>query len=137
MNVVEHPDRWSVIVDHLRLEGIQFDWAVTLVVGEGEERLDIRLEGSFTLGDGAGVRQALDPEGDPDLLSPVLRLLRRPLVRLDAFKDGHLELQMADGTTVIVAASEDYESWGIVGDRGFRIVSTSGNGLAVWIDRPE
>lgn len=126
MKVIEHSDRWSIL-GNADVDTLRFDWAVTVVIGTGEDRLEIRIESRFTLNG-----EVFDPEDEPALLAPVLRLLRREACRVDAFKDGHLELEFSHGSLLIVPSSDEYEPWGMVGEGGFRIVSTPGNGLAVW-----
>jgi hypothetical protein len=133
MNVSERPDRWSITGNDFELDTLRFDQAVTFVLTTGDERLEIRVEECFRLSGKSDAPSELDPEGDPVKLAPVLGLLRRQISRVDAFDDGHLELEFVDGTLVVVPQSDQYEPWGIVGERGFRIVSVPANGLAVWM----
>lgn len=134
---VEYPGHWSLLAEPLVLDSLRFDFAVTLVVGLGVDRLEIRIEDVLVLTDPVGRRHELDPEGDTTLLAPLLALLRLDVKRLDAFKDGRLEVEFVAGHVVTVAASVQYEAWGIVGEGGLRFVSTPGGELAVWLTRPD
>jgi hypothetical protein len=132
VTVSEHAEHWSLLTEPLVLESLRFDFAVTFVVGINADRLELRVEETLVLTDPAGNRHEADPEGDPALLAPLLRLLRLDVKRLDAFKDGRLELEFVTGDLVTVTSSEQYEAWGVVGEGGRRFVSVPGGELAVW-----
>jgi hypothetical protein len=125
-------DRWSLTVGSAEGTRLCFDWAVNLTVADAQQEVDVRLEGTTYVVDPAGNSVRVVPEGDLVTLSPMLTVLRRRLIRLDAFKEGRLELEFARGLLLQVAASEHFEPWQITGQSGLLIVSTPGAGLAVW-----
>jgi hypothetical protein len=84
-----------------------------------------------------GSETLLTPDGDPMRLAPLLALVHRSVVRADAFRDGHLELELADGYLLSVPAAEDYEPWEISGSDGSRLISTPGGEVATWEGTPD
>jgi hypothetical protein len=130
--MIEYGDRWSLSSDDATVTRISLDWGVTLTIGSTEPQIDVRIEQPFELTDPSGTSVRLVPEGDTLAMSPVLRMSRRTVERMDAFNDGRLEIAIADGMVVRVESSDAYEAWEISGSGGFRIVSTPGGGLAVW-----
>jgi hypothetical protein len=133
MNISDRGDRWSVDAEAAQVQRIIFDWAVTLSVAAPHiEAFEIRIEQPFVLSGSNGEEILLNPEGIAANLAPALALLRLSVVRIDAFKDGHLELDFAEGYSLSVAAAEDYEPWEISGVNGVRLVSVPGGNVAVW-----
>ena len=132
LELVELDDRWSLSSHDAEVTKICFDWGVTLTIGSVEPQTDIRIEQPIVLTDPDGASVQLVPEGDPMELAPLLKIARRRLTRLEAYKDGRLEMEVAHGAALTVAPSEDFEPWEIAGPRGLRIVSIPGGGLTVW-----
>jgi hypothetical protein len=133
MKMIDRGDRWSIVVDKANVIRAWFDWAVTLAIGPlPDGGFEVRIEQPFVLLDAHGGESLLVPDGDPVNLASVLRFLRRPVARAEAFKDGHLELELADGTLLSVPSAEDLEPWGITGSGGARIVSVPGGSISVW-----
>jgi len=132
VEMIEHEDRWSLASGDAKVTRVSLDWGVTLTVGSTEPQLDVRIEQSFELADSRGATIRLVPEGDPSGMAPVLRVNRCLVERMDAFKDGRLEIAVSDGTILKVESSETCEPWEISGGGGFRIVSMPGGGLTVW-----
>jgi RHS repeat-associated protein len=123
----------SVAIEEAHVLRAVFDWAVTLTIGspKGAE-FYVRIEQPFILLGPDGKEALLVPDGDPARLAPVLGVLRRSVIRIDAFKDGHLELEFAGAYSLSVPACEDYEPWEISGPRGARLVSVPGGSVSVW-----
>jgi Family of unknown function (DUF6188) len=137
MKVTVREDRWSLAVDNARVHRIAFDWAVVLSIGPPPgPTFDIRIEQPCILLMPDGSETLLIPDGDPVRLAPLLALVRRSAIRVDAFRDGHLELQLADGYLLSVPAAEDYEPWEISGSDGSRLISTPGGGVTTWEGMP-
>lgn len=132
MKVIEDSDRWSLAVQGSTVDSLLFDWAITVFLGSGDDQVEIRIEESFMFTGLDGEQQELHPEGDPAVLAPVLGLIRKEAVRLDAYKDGRLELELVGGILVSVRSAQDYEPWGIVTKKGFRITSVPGGSLTIW-----
>jgi Family of unknown function (DUF6188) len=133
MRVLDHGNRWSVAIEEAQVLCAIFDWAVTLTVGSPQvEAFDLRIEQPCILVGPDGKEVLLVPDGDPVRLAPVLGLLRRSVMRIDAFKDGHLEIEFEGGYLLSVPAAEDYEPWEISGPDGTRLVSVPGGNVSVW-----
>jgi hypothetical protein len=132
--LVEAADRWLVPVVGLTVTQCRLDYAYTLVLaGEDEGSFYVTIEQAFSVAASLEVEGlVVDPERDPVQVAPALRVLRQDVERAVAFKDGRLELTFGDGAVLRAPASEDYESWNIVGPAGLRLVSLPGGELAVW-----
>jgi hypothetical protein len=125
-------DRWVLTGDNVEIVRICFDWAVTLTVGSADSQIEVRIERAIVFADAAGASSHLAPDGVPTDLAPLLQVVRQPLTRLEAFADGHLEIELGRGETLTVGSSDEFEPWEIVGPRGFRIVSVPDGAITVW-----
>src|SRR5258708_39338339 len=95
MNFVAYGDHWSVAVEDAQVHRVAFDWSVVLSVGPpAGPAFDVRIEQPCVLLLPDGNETVLVPDGDPMRLAPMLALVHRPVTRADAFRDGHLELQL-------------------------------------------
>jgi hypothetical protein len=108
------------------------DYALTLLCNRNGAAYEIRIEQAFDFTTADGATVTLDPESEPAGLGPALSCTRTIVVAANAFEDGRLEMVFADGTSLAVPATNKYESWGLVGPNGFRIVSGPGQKLTVW-----
>jgi hypothetical protein len=95
----------------------------------------VRLEQEFVFSAADGTAVLLDPESDPVGLGPVLACTRTTVLQATAFEDGRLEMLFADGSSVRVPTSIDYEGWSLVGPAGLQVVSGPGPTLTIW--RPD
>jgi hypothetical protein len=125
-------DRWALTSDDAEIGRICFDWGVTLTVSSGDSQIDVRVEQPILYTDSSGASYQLAADGDPSDLAPLLQIGRQPVARLDAFADGHLELELRRGDALTVASSDDFEAWEIVSPRGFRLVSVPGGSVTAW-----
>jgi hypothetical protein len=117
------------------VEQIVIDWAVTLVIGSDGPSTTIRIESPFVV-TGAGTEALVLPEESLSI-RPVLSLVRRAVMSVEAFDDGALEVLLDDGWQISVAAMEDYEPWGLTRSDGLRIVSVPGGELSIWLPPSE
>jgi hypothetical protein len=130
--LVEAADHWLVPMTGRTVTQCRLDYAFSLVVAdEPAGSFEVRIEQPFTVAS-HGDELTLDPEGDPVLMAPALRVLRQDVEQAIAFKDGRLELTFGDGAVLRVPVGEDHEPWNIVGPAGLRIVSLPGGELAIW-----
>ena len=137
IGMAELDDRWAILSEDVLVTGVCIDWSVRLVVGSAGAPLEIRIESPFLFVNSDGIRSELVPAGDPQAMAPVLATVRRPLERLEAFKDGRLEMSVGNGISLNVAISNEFEPWEIAGPAGFKIVSLPGGGISVWSATPE
>lgn len=136
MNDVELSDRgnrWLVTAPDPTVTRLAVDWAVTLTINANfDSGFEVRIGSPFSLITPEGQDIALDPEGNPFGLAPLLGIVRCVVREVAAFKDGRLEITLANGGAVRVPAAEDFEPWELAGKNGARIVAVPGGGLAVW-----
>jgi len=65
-------------------------------------------------------------------IGDMLRLFGQVVARVAAFKNGSLVLDLADGRSLLVPPSDQYEAWNLGAGAHGLIVSTPGGGLSVW-----
>lgn len=130
--LVEQSDRWVLPLAGVAITQLCIDYAVTLRCQNG---LEVRIEQPFVYVTPDGRERLLVPEGVPSDLAPVLSAARRVVRSAEAFKDGHLEISIEDGTLISVPSTEDLEPWEVVGPGGLRLVSVPGGDLSVWHPR--
>jgi len=134
MDVIIRLDRWSIAVDGAQVHRLAFDWAVTFSIGPSDgPAFEIRIEQPFVLANPKNGEALVVPGGDSSALAQLLVLVRCPVTRADAFKDGHFELELAGGYSLSVPAAEDYEPWEVVGTDGSRLVSVPGGQVITWL----
>jgi hypothetical protein len=111
------------------------DFAVTVRCDREGAAFEVRLEQEFVFSAADGTAVLLDPESDPVGLGPVLACTRTTVLQATAFEDGRLEMLFADGSSVRVPTSIDYEGWSLDGPAGLQVVSGPGPTLTIW--RPD
>ncbi|MFI6078612.1 DUF6188 family protein [Actinoplanes sp. NPDC051343] len=111
---------------------VRVDFALTLVLKRGEDAFEVRIEQPFEFVAADGGVHALDPEGDPVRLGPVLACARTVVAGATVFEDGRLEVGFADGSVIRVPVSEEYEGWNLVGPDGLRVVAGPGGKVTNW-----
>lgn len=132
-DVSESSDRWVLPVADQPVVTCCIDYALTFRFGND---VTLRIEQPFVYRTAEGVEHLIVPEGDPVRLAPALAVCRQVARQGFAFKDGHLELDFADGSWVGVPTAEDLEPWELVGPDGLRVVSVPGGDLAIWRTLP-
>ena len=134
--LVEAADHWALPLTGREVTRCCVDYAVTLAFGETDGSIYVTIEQPLWFkAVTAADEQQFVPVGPPDALGPVLSVLRNPISRAVAYKDGRLEMDFADGSLLRVPVSEAFEAWSLVGPEGLRLVSLPGGELAVW--RPQ
>ncbi|HWE88823.1 MAG TPA: DUF6188 family protein [Pseudonocardiaceae bacterium] len=126
MAMVEHGDRWSLSVADPEIIRLCFDYAVSLDIGLPESGVNVRIEQRLTLRRPGSDEVILTPGRDGVGLAPILGLFGLTVERLDAFKDGHLEVDLNDGTTLRVPSHDRYEAWIVAGSDHEMIISPPG-----------
>jgi hypothetical protein len=132
LELKEHDDRWTLVNSEAKVSRVAIDWAVSLTVEADSAKFEIRIESEFHLTTPEGQSITLNPEGNPFGLAPILGLVRHDVTRVDAFKDGRLEVGFANEALLSVAESDDFEPWAISGQDRMRIVSVPGSEVAMW-----
>ena len=98
---------------------------------EGSSRWELRIEQPFAMRAADGTEQVVVP-AEGAHLDVVLQLLRSTVEYATAFKDGHLEVRVRDGTVLQVPPDEGFEAWTVSGPAHVRLVCLPGGELAVW-----
>lgn len=132
IELVEGDDRWVLPLSGCAVGQCCIDWAVTLRLDHPRGAFELRIEESFLFAPAGGEEVQLQPEDDPIGLGPLLAVTRTTVEHAAAFSDGRLEMSFADGSTLTVQGSQEYEPWGLVGPAGLRVVSVPGGELAIW-----
>ena len=108
------------------------DFAVTLRCDRAGSSFEVRVEQEFAFAAADGTAVLLDAENDPVGLGPLLACTRTTVLQAAAFEDGRLEMVFADGSSLRVPTSIDYEGWSLVGPAGLQVVSGPGPKLTIW-----
>lgn len=130
LGIREEADHFVLPLTGREVDQICIDYAVTLVV-DGTDT--VRLEGPFTLSDGA-MTLLVDPQR-LDTVAPVLDLFRAIVIRALAGKDGSLILAFDDDRQLRIEADPDGEAWEIGGglppvSPSYRVISQPGGGIS-------
>lgn len=91
----------------------------------------VSIESEIRLVSGARVLDLLpgDTEAEHHLLSLIdLRIISCSVEE----SSGKLDISFTDSKKLTVSADNDYESWNLIGPRGFRLVCMPGGELAIW-----
>ena len=129
LDIRELADRWLLPIGDEFVVGYCIDYSITMRFAND---VSIRIESPFVYTTANGIEHLIVPEGDPARLAPALVICRLAARQGFAFKDGHLELDFADGSSISVAATEDFEPWELFGPGGLLVVSIPGGDLAIW-----
>jgi hypothetical protein len=128
--LVEHGDHWVVPLQGKTVTRCLVDHAFEIELWERDSTTTIRIEGDFVF-KGHGGEHQLSP-ASPTALGPALSTLGQAIAAVRAYKDGCLEVHLADGSTLSVKPDAAYEAWEITGTRGLRVICPPGGSLSIW-----
>jgi hypothetical protein len=120
---------WQLPIEGMTVTQIAVDYAVTIAL---DAQFAVRIGMPFKQFGPDSTIQSLDPEADPSLLAPALKLLRTKAVSGFAFDDGRLELTFEEDLRVSVPSSDEFEPWELSGPDGLLIVSVPGGKISIW-----
>ena len=83
--------------DGLEISLVSIGWTVTIRMEEPSRWYELQIVGPFVLMKDTHT-WTLEPEDSPELLAPVLNLLRKPVLRAVVFEDGRLDLASRETT---------------------------------------
>ena len=126
---------WIIALSGCEVTRLEFDWAIGIQLGSGDDRYYLRIESPFVLLR-EGANESLVVPDIPSTVGEVISVLRQQVVQLEVFDDGHLEVQLTP-SRISVPATEDYEPWELTGPNGLRVVSIPGGEIAVWLPTDE
>ena len=109
-------DHWVLPCEGLEVDQVRIDYAYGLEFTQTPERaIDdpwrLRVNTPMTVRLPDGRTFEVDPEGPAEDLGPALVARNQLLVRGDVWKNGRIELEFADGTTIEVPPNRHYEAW--------------------------
>jgi len=113
-----------------RLEQCSIDFAFGLRITDQKTNVQIRINSSFFIVRDDS-RLDFDPVNHPERLGPVLALLRSPIQKVSACKNGTLMVFLPQAS-IIVPSDEQFEAWELSGPNGLLVVSLPGGDLAIW-----
>ncbi|HLU28746.1 MAG TPA: DUF6188 family protein [Glycomyces sp.] len=91
----------------------------------------VTVESALTFSDANGAVRHLEGD-DPEAVAAMGPLLHGLTLRASAVEDGSLRLTFTSGAELIAPPDPDYESWGLTGPAGQRLVCMPGGELAIW-----
>lgn len=113
---------------HQTVSKLDYDYTVALYTDAGYE---IRIEEDYTVTTGQSTTTH-SPEPASDNAGPLDLLNEQVITAATADADGTLSLTVANGATLQVVPSEDFEAWTLAGPHGHKIVCLPGGELAIW-----
>ncbi|MDQ3370221.1 MAG: DUF6188 family protein [Myxococcota bacterium] len=121
---------WRLPIEQARVTRCIVDHAVALEFFEGELCVVVRVEGDFSILDGARVHRL--SSSAPQDLGPAVGLLGQTVRSATTSAQGKLEIAFEDGRMLSVEPDERYEAWELCGPGGTRAVCMPGGEVAVW-----
>jgi Family of unknown function (DUF6188) len=132
--LIEHDNYWLVApLAGKAVTRCCVDHAFGIECWDGEQQATIRIEGNIVY-KANGAEYRLAPE-QPTALSPALSILHKIVQSArvyKVYKDGCLEVNFADGSSLSVKPDSEYEAWEMVGSGGLRAVCGPGGSLSLW-----
>jgi hypothetical protein len=135
-HLVDAGDRWDLGLIGAAVDQCCFDYAVVLHFRSNDSVWEVRLEAPFAMRTAEGTEHLVLPEEAVHLES-VLTILRTSIEGATAFKDGHLKLELSNGTVLDAPPDEGFEAWTLTGPDGLMLVCLPGGEVAVWSGDPD
>jgi hypothetical protein len=135
MALMDGGDHWDLSLIGAVVDTCCFDHAVVLRLINDGSAWELRIETPFALTAAQGTEHLVLP-GEASHLETVLTILRTTIEGAAAFKDGHLELQLSNGTVLHAPPDEGFEAWTLSGPDGLLLVCLPGGELARWSNGP-
>lgn len=112
---------------------LRVDHAFTLIcVSSAGDVFEIIIEGAFRLDAPGDTPAQLRPDGLPSHLAPALDVLGREIEAIQLDTDERLHIGLTGGVRLSIGPDSEYETWQVVGPRGFRLIARPGGGVAEW-----
>ncbi|WP_156926013.1 DUF6188 family protein [Glycomyces arizonensis] len=91
----------------------------------------VTVESALTFTDAGDATRCFEGD-DPEAVAALGTLLQGLTFRASTVEDGSLHLAFTGGGELVAPPDPHYESWGVTGPAGQRIVCMPGGELAVW-----
>jgi hypothetical protein len=130
MELNELDERWCVSMAEGRVQRIEIDFRLGLLLSDGSETASLYIGVPCRL-HGPNMDAWLIP-GEPASLSPVLPFFNAEVANVDARKTGELSVEFRDGHCLSAASHEKYEAWEIGATIGFLMVCSPGGAITIF-----
>ncbi|MFD3743694.1 DUF6188 family protein [Nocardia sp. NPDC058633] len=117
-----------------RVSAVELGYTATIRMGS-PTAFELQIEGKLTFRTPNGILLGAPPNDYAGLSSELRSIIDSSVVRADASEVDGLIMEFDSGAAIIVPIDEKYESWGIVGSNGYRVISTPGGEFAIWSSR--
>ncbi|MFF3226126.1 DUF6188 family protein [Nocardia suismassiliense] len=109
-------------------------FTATIWLGSSNE-FELQIEGDLTFGTHGGNRLQATAGEYADISSELESLVGSTVTRADASDVEGFSLEFDSGASIHVPVHDQYESWGIVGLDGSRVICLPGGEFAIWSAR--
>ncbi|MEV6554273.1 DUF6188 family protein [Nocardia sp. NPDC051756] len=117
-----------------RISEVDAGFTATIRSGSPTE-FELQIEGDLTLSTPAGNLFHAASGSYSDLALELEAIIGSTVTRADASEADGLSLEFDSGLTIHVPVHNKYESWGIVGLDGYRVICLPGGEFAIWSAR--
>ncbi|WP_433577758.1 DUF6188 family protein [Nocardia brasiliensis] len=117
-----------------RVTEVAVEFTITVRFGAPVE-FELQIEGDPTLRTSNGHLLSVTAENYSDISSELESLVGSTVTRADASEVDGLSLEFDSGAAMRVPVHEKYESWGLVGIDGSRVICLPGGEFAIWSAR--
>ena len=109
MTFKEDNDGWFCELANSRLQMIQIDFRLSLLISNSNERAWVHIETEGRLM--SDLHQTLFVPGDTQSLAPILRLFNAEVIRINITKIGKLTIKFERNHLLEVGPDRSYEAW--------------------------
>lgn len=139
IEIVERESEWELrVAPSVQLSRVSFDGAVRLLLcdastyrmGTAQDSAEIIIEQQFTLR-APGTEYAISPPSfsTGEQVVALLSMLWASVEQVLMGTDGELTVVLDSDRTISVSSHPSYESWGMNGSDGVKVISKPGGGL--------
>lgn len=130
MELRETNDGWFIETSHARVQLIQIDFRVGLMLSGAGGNAQLYVESPFHVRDANGIDHLLVP-GRANTVSPVLDLFNVEISDIRIRKKGILDVRFANEFFLLVHPDENFEAWQI-GTANFSMVCSPGGEITLF-----
>jgi hypothetical protein len=138
MKLREETDDWSLAIDNGRVQMIQVDFRLSLLIVDAHDHAWLRIGTACTLRGTEGAA-ALIPD-QATSVSPILPFFNGSVTSLTVAKAGKLVARFGNGAVLEIEPDEAYEAWELacsIGTTKYLLVCSPGGKVALFQDSGE
>jgi hypothetical protein len=106
----ENSESWHLVFDDARVQMIQIDFRLGLLIADKSGTAQIYIESPFSMRLSCREWVRIFPER-PETLSPILSLVNKPVLEAQAENDGTLTLKFDGDHKICIVSDQQYEAW--------------------------